>query len=551
MQNFFKDNESLKFYLKNSDFSEISDLRGNDSQTAVSDYEKHLSLLGRLCAEDFKPLAAAADKDGTLFDGNTVSYSKATQKQLELLAKSRMMGFTLPTKYQGLNCPGTLYCMAIEMVSRADGALMNLFGLQDDIANTVLKYADDEIIQAVLPKLSGGEWTAAMALTEPDCGSDLQSVQMKATQKEDGTWILNGEKKFITNGRAEVMLVLARSEEGTKDARGLSMFLYLKDEHVKIRRIEKKLGINASPTCELEFHDAPAFLIGKRKFGLIKYVMSLMNEARLGISAQAVGIAESSYRAALDFSSKRHQFSQPISELTQVKEMLVNMKTEIEAARSLLYFTGILVDLKEGVEKRSEQDKEYSKENRARLKELGSLAALLTPMSKAFSTEMANRVAYDGIQVHGGVGYMMENDPQRFYRDARITTIYEGTTQMQVVAAVAGILKGSLTSLLKKEMEQLRACKFPERDKIEKMQSAFSDALLFVKEQDDVKYLEYHSPRLVKIGTNVLISILLLKESVLDESRKKFLNHFLEMTYEETLGLCRRVQSKENFLMQF
>ncbi len=367
------------------------------------------------------------------------------------------MGITLPRRYGGLNFPVTVSVMIVEMISRADPALMNVFGLQD-IAETVNKFASRRAQSKPTCRASRrGEVTGSMALTEPEAGSDLQNVQLKATLGADGVWRLNGVKRFITNGCGQVSLVLARSEEGTTDARGLSMFLYERDEHMKIRRLEDKLGIHGSPTCELQFDDAPALLVGERRRGLTTYVMSLMNGARIAIAAQAQGIAEAAYRAASKYADERVQFGGPIRDLTAVAAMLADMKVALEASRALLYETALIVDCKEGLERRVEQlqsgeraaagDDEL-KELRGELKKYTRLAALFTPLAKACATEMANRVAYDSLQIHGGSGYMRDFAVERHARDARITNIYEGTTQLQVVAAIGGVLSGTLAARL-------------------------------------------------------------------------------------------------------
>ncbi len=409
-------------------------------------------------------------------------YAPGIAEGLERLKQADLMGITLPRKYGGLNFPVSVSVMIVEMVSRADPALMNIFGLQD-IAETVNKFADDEMKAAYLPRFASGEVTGSMALTEPEAGSDLQNVQLKATEQPDGTWRLNGVKRFITNGCGAISLVLARSEEGTTDARGLSMFLYERDEHMRIRRLEDKLGIHGSPTCELQFDDAPALLVGERRRGLTTYVMSLMNGARLAIAAQAQGIAEAAYRAAAKYAAERVQFGAPIGELTAVKGMLADMKVSIEASRALLYETALIVDTKEVLEHRIGQlqkaadageaglrhpsqspsslpagdapaharhpEDDDLKALRAELKKYTRLAALFTPLVQgAAATEMANTVAYESLQVHGGSGYMRDFAVERHTRDARITNIYEGTTQLQVVAAIGGILGGTLAGRL-------------------------------------------------------------------------------------------------------
>jgi len=404
---------------------------------------------------------------------------------------------------------------------------MNIFGLQD-IGETVNKFADDEMKAAYLPRFASGEVTASMALTEPEAGSDLQNVQLKATQADDGTWRLTGVKRFITNGCGQLSLVLARSEEGTTDGRGLSMFLYERDEHMRIRRLEDKLGIHGSPTCELQFDDAPALLVGERRRGLTTYVMSLMNGARIAIAAQAQGIAEAAFRAAAKYAQERVQFGAPIGELTAVKAMLADMKVSLEAARALLYETALVVDTKEVLEHRlglltgdgaPEGAAAELKELRVEIKRYTRLAALFTPMAKACCTEMANTVAYESLQIHGGSGYMRDFAVERHSRDARITNIYEGTTQLQVVAAIGGVLGGTLAARFDEyDAEDLAAT--PELlERVRHARERLAGAIDRVREQDDVRFRDFHARRLVEMAIDVSCGYLMLRAAQ-DDARK-------------------------------
>ncbi|MCP3952963.1 MAG: acyl-CoA dehydrogenase, partial [Desulfobacterales bacterium] len=412
-----------------------------DHADALDNYQRILEIVGEIAGRIIQPRAAEVDRTGATFQDGEVCLAPGTVASLDRLKKADLMGFTLPREYGGLNVPKTIYSMAIEIISRADASLMNLFGLQE-IADTICKFGSKEQKQQFLPRFSSGEISGAMALTEPDAGSDLQTVMLKAHQDDAGNWFLNGVKRFITNGCADVSLVMARSEEGTAGGRGLSLFIYERDEHLKIRRIEHKLGIHGSPTCELQFNDAPAQLLGRRKFGLVKYTMSLMNGARSGVAAQAIGIAEAAFREADRYSRDRVQFGQPIRRFGAIFEMLTQMKSSIEAARSLLYETSKIVDIKEGLEEQAENQPEKAAGFKDELKRYTRLAALLTPVVKAYASELANEVAYKAIQVHGGVGFTCEFPVERLYRDARITNIYEGTTQLQVVAAIGGVMGG-------------------------------------------------------------------------------------------------------------
>jgi len=449
MENFY--NENRKFYLKNIDLQEIvSDLengyqdQGADAlhsyEEAQNWYEMILKNAGDICANFIAPRAEAVDEQGPTYRDGVVSWAPETQENMKVLAEAGYLGGTLPRIYGGLNLPVTVNTILVEMVSQADASLMNLFGLQD-IAVTINKFGDEEQKSRVLPKFARGEVSGSMALTEPDAGSDLQSVALRAIEK-DGKWYLDGVKRFITNGSGEVSLVLARSEEGSKGGRGLSMFLYerYRDDNMIVRRIENKHGIHGSPTCELQFNMAKAELVGKRKFGLIKYVMSLMNGARLAVSAQAVGIAQAAYEEAVKYANEREQFGQAIVHFPAVYQMLKKMQAELETTRMLLYKTSQAVDLEDMYERKLQRGENVKTE----LKYATALAGFLTPLTKFTATEMANKIAYDAVQIHGGCGYMKDFPVERLARDARITNIYEGTTQLQVVAAIGGVINNVL-----------------------------------------------------------------------------------------------------------
>jgi alkylation response protein AidB-like acyl-CoA dehydrogenase len=434
----------------------------------------------------------------------------------------------MPRKYEGLNFPIVPYVMSAEIISRADAGFANIWGLQD-CAETIHEFADEEIRQDVLPRFNRDGITAAMDLTEPDSGSDLQSVQLKAHYDENkGTWLLNGVKRFITNGDADVSLVLARSEEGTKDGRGLSLFLYEKgDDKMIVRRIENKLGIKGSPTCELVFKDAPARLIGSRKMGLIKYVMALMNSARLGVGAQSVGIAEAAYREALVYAKEREQFGKAIIKFPAVYEMLTDMEMKTTAIRSLLYETSRYVDVYKTYQFISEERK-LDKEERQEMKKYQRLADVFTPLTKLFSSEYANQVAYDSLQVHGGSGYMKDYPVERLFRDARITNIYEGTTQLQVVAAIRGVSNGTFLNVMndfsenkvKPEMEYLHKT-------LAKMKDQYEKAVRKVREMEDDEYWDFHARRLVEMAGHILIGYLLLYDANRDSEYGKAAAQFI------------------------
>jgi len=541
MPNFYTDNDDIQFHFKHLDLDRIIEMREDDFgeqetfdyapkniNDARDSYDRILKIVGDITANIIAPRAAEADEEGAHFADGEVTYAAATQEAIDAFTKADLMGFTLPRKYGGLNCPVTVFTIANEMVSQAEAGLMNIVGLQD-ISETINKFASEEIKAAYLPRFCSGEVTGSMALTEPDAGSDLQAVQLKAFQDENGNWFLNGVKRFITNGCGTVSLVLARSEEGTTDGRGLSMFVYERDEHMIIRRIENKLGIHTSPTTELQFNNAPAVLVGKRKMGLIRYVMSLMNGARLGISAQAVGIAEAAYQSAKKYAGERVQFKKAIRQMAPVYEMLANMKMKVETARVLLYETARLVDIKEGFEHLSEKDPSKAKGLRKDLKLYTNYAALFTPMSKAYSTEIANQVAYDGIQIHGGTGFMKDFDAERYYRDARITNIYEGTTQLQVVAAIGGIINGTAQDRIKEYESRIDCSHATELHKIvQEMSRQLDAAIHHVKEKNDSEYQEYHARRLMEMTMSVIIGYLMLRDAAHSYRKKEVTRFFLE-----------------------
>lgn len=461
MGNFFTDNERLKFHLHHDLMQEIIRLKERDYadkdkydfapenfEDALDSYEKVLKIIGEITADVLAENAKDVDTEGPKIEDNAIVYAKGTQKNHEALKNAGLYGMSLPRQYGGLNFSYVPYVMAAEIVSRGDCGFANIWGLQD-CAETIYEFASEEIKNEYLPRINKGA-TCSMDLTEPDAGSDLQAVRLKATYDEEaGVWRLNGVKRFITNGDADIKLVLARSEDGTTDGRGLSYFVYDRaNKAVTVRRIENKLGIKGSPTAELVFNNAPAQIVGDRKLGLIKYVMSLMNGARLGVGAQSVGLAEAAYREAVKYAHEREQFGKPIADFAQVYEMLGNMRAKTDAIRTLLYETARQVDMYKSLDAIS-RERKISPEEKQLLKAHSRLADALTPMLKLFSSEYANQIAYDCIQVHGGSGFMKDYACERLYRDARILTIYEGTSQLQVVAAIKGVTSGVYANRIK------------------------------------------------------------------------------------------------------
>ena len=503
--------------LKERNFADakLYDYAPQDTEDALDSYRRVLDIVGEVCGEVIAANAESVDHEGPRVVNDHVEYASGTVKNIEALIEAGLGGMTLPRKYDGLNMPVTCFAMANEMVARADAGFENIWGLQD-CAETINEFASEEIKMKFLPRVSAGE-TCAMDLTEPDAGSDLGAVMLKATWDEEGqTWRLNGCKRFITNGDGDISLVLARTEEGTKDARGLSMLIYDKrDGGVKVRRIENKLGIKGSPTCELVFNNAPATLVGDRKMGLIKYVMSLMNAARLGISAQSTGLCEAAYREALKYAQEREQFGKPIIKFAAVSEMLKNMEAKTIASRALLYETARFVDIYKQLNHIS-HDRSLESEERQEMKFYNRLADGFTPLAKMFASEYANEVAYDSIQIHGGSGYMKDYACERLYRDARIMNIYEGTTQLQVVAAINHVTKGTyLEQIMRYEEEATSEATKNMFDKLVELRKTYESVVERVESMDKeaAGYKDFHARRLVEIAGYIIMSHIMLRQA--------------------------------------
>ena len=528
MANFYLDNKDLQYHLSHPLMKRIIELKERNFadakeydyapqnvEDALDSYRRVLEIVGDVCGEVIAANAESVDHEGPRVVNDHVEYASGTVRNIEALNEAGLGGMTLPRKYDGLNMPVTCFAMANEMVARADAGFENIWGLQD-CAETINEFASEEIKQRFLPRVSAGE-TCAMDLTEPDAGSDLGAVMLKATWDEEGqTWRLNGCKRFITNGDGDISLVLARTEEGTKDARGLSMLIYDKrDGGVKVRRIENKLGIKGSPTCELVFNNAPAVLVGDRKMGLIKYVMSLMNAARLGISAQSTGLCEAAYREALKYAQEREQFGKPIIKFAAVSEMLKNMEAKTIASRALLYETARFVDIYKQLTHIS-HDRSLEAEERAEMKFYNRLADGFTPIAKMFASEYANEVAYDSIQIHGGSGYMKDYACERLYRDARIMNIYEGTTQLQVVAAINHVTKGTyLEQIMRYEEEKYSEACAPLCAKLVELRKVYEQVVARVEalDKETQGYKDFHARRLVEIAGYIIMSHIMLRQA--------------------------------------
>ena len=546
MDNFFNDTSDFKFHLRHPIVQKIVSLKERNfeesdkydyaplnHEDAIDTYEKILEIVGEICSETIAENAEGVDLEGPHLVNNEVIYAKGTNADYKALYDAGLIGMALPRKYGGLNFPLLPYVMAAEMVARADAGFANIWGLQD-CAETINEFGSEEQKEKFLPRFTRDGATAAMVLTEPDAGSDLQSVKLKATfDEKENIWKLNGVKRFITNGDADISLVLARSEEGTIDARGLSMFIYDRNSHaVQIRHLEKKLGIKGSPTCELVFKDAPAELVGKERFGLIKYVMALMNSARLGVGAQSVGIADAAYREALKYAEERAQFGKVIVKFPAVYEMISNMRIRVEALRTLLYETTRFVDVTKVYEEVM-KERQLEPEERQEMKAYSKLANVFTPLIKLTASEACNKIAYDSLQIHGGTGFMKDFPIERIYRDARITSIYEGTSQLQAVAAIKGVTTGVFLEQIKQYDTEVSDKNCEIRTKLHKMTEAFESIANRVIELDNPEFLDFHSRRLVEMAGNIIMGYLLVINGQRDEKFYKTAKLFINLARSE------------------
>lgn len=504
-----------------------------DFEDAMDSYEKVLEIVGEICGEIIAPNAEGVDHEGPTVANGRVTYASGTQQNLDAVRKAGLMGIAMPRRYNGLNFPIVPYIMAADLVSRADAGFENLWGLQD-CAETLYEFGNEDQRQRYIPRVCDGE-TMSMDLTEPDAGSDLQSVMLKASYNEaDGCWYLNGVKRFITNGDADIHLVLARSEEGTKDGRGLSMFIYDKrNGGVNVRRIENKMGIKGSPTCELVYKNAKAELCGSRRLGLIKYVMALMNGARLGIAAQSVGVSERAYREALAYAKDRKQFGKAIIEFPAVYEMLAVMKAKLDASRALLYETSRFVDIYKIYEDIA-KERSLTPEERKEMKQYSKLADACTPLVKGLGSEYCNQNAYDCIQIHGGSGFMKDYACERIYRDARITSIYEGTTQLQVVAAIRHVTTGTYLSLIRDyESREVTEALKPLRESLIAMTAKYETAVNTVLEAKDQSMTDFMARRMVEMAGNIIMGYLLLQDATRNAEFTKSAEVYCKMAEAE------------------
>lgn len=549
MANYYTDHPEIEFHLNHPLMKRIVELKERDYadkdnfddapvnyEDAIENYKRMLDITGDVAANIIEPNSESVDQEGPhLVDGRMV-YASKTFENLDATRKAGLWGISMARRYNGLNIPNVVFSMASEIISAADAGFQNVWSLQSCI-DTLYEFGTEEQRQKYIPRIAAGE-TMSMDLTEPDAGSDLQRVMLKATQDADGTWRLNGVKRFITNGDSDIHLVLARSEEGTRDGRGLSMFIYDKrDGGVTVRHIEHKLGIHGSPTCELVYKNAKCELCGDRKLGLIKYVMALMNGARLGIAAQSVGVEQEAYNEGLAYAKERAQFGKKIITFPAVYDMLSRMKAKLDAGRSLLYMTARYVDIYKALEDIA-RERKLTPEERKEMKQYSRLADAFTPLAKGMNSEYANQNAYDAISIHGGSGFIMEYKSQRLFRDARIFSIYEGTTQLQVVAAIRYITNGTYLSIMKEMLEEeVCDCVKPLKDRVAKLVALYEEALEKVKADENQDEQDFLARRLYDMTAEIIMSLLILVDaSKAPELFKKSAEVYVRMTEESVLG---------------
>lgn len=545
MNNFYKDNDRLKrqmthpmmkriVALKEEGYTQSHEYRSapENFNDAIDSYDKVMEVLGEICADTIAKNASDVDAEGPRCEHGRVTYASGTQRNHEMLTRSGLYGLTQPRRYDGLNFPTVLFVMASEMVARADAGFCNIWSLQGCV-DIIREFGDEELKAEFIPRIAHGA-TCSMDLTEPDAGSDLQSAMLKATWSEErGMWLLNGVKRFITNGDADIKLVLARSESGTADARGLSCFVYDRSwGGVTVRRIEHKMGIKGSPTCELAFNDAPAKLLGSRGLGLIKYVMSMMNGARLDIGAQSVGIMEAALREAVRYANERRQFGVPIATFPAVYSMLGRMQAKLDGSRALLYETARYVDIAKTLAAKSD----LTDDERAEMRRASKYADMFTPMLKLMAGEYSNEVAYDAVQVYGGSGFIKEFSVERLYRDARVTTLYEGTSQMQVVAAARYAVSGVLLGRIREYEADAAVMDIGVKAKVRlrKMTDEFERMCEAVAAMEgDAK--SYHARNLVETGARIVIAYLLMMDSKSDGRAALSASVYLDMAEAQNL----------------
>ena len=556
MSNYYTDHPEIGFHLNHPLMKRIVDLKERDYadkdafedapvnyEDALENYKRMLDITGDVAANIIEPNSESVDLEGPHLENGRMLYASKTVENIEATRQAGLWGISMPRRYDGLNIPNIVFSMASELIAAADAGFQNIWSLQSCI-DTLYEFGTEEQRKKYIPRISAGE-SMSMDLTEPDAGSDLQRVMLKATQDADGTWRLNGVKRFITNGDSDIHLVLARSEEGTRDGRGLSMFIYdKKDGGVTVRHIENKLGIHGSPTCELVYKNAKCELCGDRKLGLIKYVMSLMNGARLGIAAQSVGVEQEAYNEALAYAKERAQFGKKIITFPAVYDMLSRMKAKLDAGRSLLYMTARYVDIYKALEDIS-RERKLTPEERKEMKQYTRLADAFTPIAKGMNSEYANQNAYDAISIHGGSGFIMEYKSQRLYRDARIFSIYEGTTQLQVVAAVRYITNGTYLAIMKEMLETPVSDNLqPLKVRIAELVDLYEEALNKVNSDENQEQHDFLARRLYDMTAEIIMSLLIcIDASKAPELFEKSANVYVRMAEEDIIGKAAYIKA--------
>ena len=557
MANYYTDHPEIGFHLNHPEMKRVVDLREKDYadkdkydyapvdfEDAMENYRRVLEITGDVAANVIEPNSESVDLEGPHLENNRMIYASKTVENIEATRKAGLWGVSMPRRYGGLNLPNAVFSMLSEVISAADAGFQNIWSLQSCI-DTLYEFGSEEQRQEFIPRVCEGAMMS-MDLTEPDAGSDLQRVMLKATRDEENDcWRLNGVKRFITNGDSDIHLVLARSEEGTTDGRGLSMFIYDKrDGGVDVRHIEHKLGIHGSPTCELTYKNAKAQLCGNTRMGLIKYVMALMNGARLGIAAQSVGLSQEAYNEALSYANDRQQFGQKIVNFPAVYDMLSRMKAKLDAGRSLLYQTARYVDIYKCLED-IQRDRSLTAEEKQEMKKYQRLADAFTPVAKGMNSEYANQNAYDAVSVHGGSGFIMEYKSQRLMRDARIFSIYEGTTQLQVVAAIRYITNGTYLGIIKEMLErevseELR----PLHSRVAAMVTLYEESIAHAKEAADQEMHDFLARRLYDMTAEIIMSLLILDDATrCPELFKKSAQVYVRMAEENVVGKAAYVRN--------
>jgi alkylation response protein AidB-like acyl-CoA dehydrogenase len=523
-------------YEDNYNNSREYDTAPRNYKDAMEKYRRILEKIGYISGTVIKSNASMIDEKGNILKDNQVLFNEGIEENLRVLREQGFMGLLLPYRYGGKNIPRTIYLMAVEIVSYADPAFSNLFGLQD-IADTILQFGNDEQKEKYLPRFADGTWTGAMALTEPKCGSNLQSISTTATLNDNGGWVLNGEKRFITNGCGDVLLVLARSEEGSKDARGLSLFLCERDDTIRIKNLEKKMGLIGSPTCEITFNSTPCQLIGKRGLGLTKYALNLMYGARIAIAAQALGICQAAYSEAKKYAHERIQFGKFLHEIPFVNNLLFKLKTQLHAARALLYHAASYVEKKNSRETALKQNQECSGYQVDILRQAKHISQFLIPLTKYFITENANSMAYDALQIHGGIGFTKRLPIERYYRDVRITTIYEGTSQMQVNAAIKGVISNVLHDHFDKLESRIDWTNLDQvKNTINELRLNFNRALEILNSGLAEVIIDKYADRLVDLYAGILISLLLAEDVRGDVEKKRIAENYSQNSCAQSLS---------------